>query len=144
MLNEELLAVWLRLSRTIDNHRLADVFTGWPDLPFNEALVCGLLASGECHTASELCARTRILKSQMNAILRSLEQKGVICRQRSDSDHRQMELYLLPEGRSRYAGTHRQALELVDRLIEALGEDKAHSLLPLLVDVADTFDTVLK
>ena len=67
MLNEELLEAWLRLSCVIDNQRLA------ADFPFNEALVCGLLSQGGCRTASELCARTRILKSQMNAILRSLE-----------------------------------------------------------------------
>ena len=70
MLNEELLSVWLRLSGVINNQRLV---TG---LSFNEALVCNLLVraarTGGSLTASELCAETRILKSQMNAILLSL------------------------------------------------------------------------
>ena len=76
MLNDELLSVWLQLTNVIDNERLVE------GMPFNEALVCGLL-SGGCRTASELCAETRILKSQMNAILRSLEGKGVIAPRRT-------------------------------------------------------------
>lgn len=136
MLNEELLEAWLRLSCVIDNQRLA------ADFPFNEALVCGLLSQGGCRTASELCARTRILKSQMNAILRSLEGKGVIARERSQTDRRCIELRLLPEGCSRYADGHRRALELVDRLIGAMGEEKVRTLIPLLHQVVDAFDLI--
>ena len=138
MLNEELLGAWLRLSCVIDNQRLA------ADFPFNEALVCGLLSQGGCRTASELCARTRILKSQMNAILRSLESQGVIARQRSQTDRRQVELRLLPAGLERYRASHRQALDTVDRLIGGMGEDKARQLLPLLRRAADAFDTMQK
>ena len=138
MLNEELLEAWLRLSCVIDNQRLA------ADFPFNEALVCGLLSQGGCRTASELCARTRILKSQMNAILRSLESQGVIARQRSQEDRRRVELRLLPAGLERYRASHRQALDTVDRLINGMGEDAARQLLPLLRRAADAFDTTQK
>lgn len=140
MLSEELLEAWLRLSCVIDNQRLA------ADFPFNEALVCGLLSRQEsgCRTASELCARTRILKSQMNAILRSLEDKGVIARQRSQTDRRRVELRLLPAGLERYRASHRQALDTVDRLVSSMGEDAARQLLPLLRRAADAFDTVQK
>ena len=138
MLNEELLEAWLRLSCVIDNQRLA------ADFPFNEALVCGLLSQGGCRTASELCARTRILKSQMNAILRSLESQGVIARQRSQEDRRRVELQLLPAGLERYRASHQKALNTVDRLIGGMGEDKARQLLPLLRRAADAFDTMQK
>ena len=138
MLNEELLEAWLRLSCVIDNQRLA------ADFPFNEALVCGLLSQGGCRTASELCARTRILKSQMNASLRSLERQGVIARQRSQEDRRRVELRLLPAGLERYRASHRQALDTVDRLISGMGEDAARQLLPLLRRAADAFDTMQK
>ena len=135
MLNEELLSVWLQLTNVIDNHRLAD------GMPFNEALVCGLLAGG-CRTAGDLCAETRILKSQMTAILRSLEAKGIIQRQRSQQDRRCYQLRLLPEGYTRYAGGHRQALALVDRLIAAMGEEKIRTLLPLLRQTVEVFDQI--
>lgn len=137
MLNDELLSVWLQLTNVIDNERLVE------GMPFNEALVCGLL-SGGCRTASELCAETRILKSQMNAILRSLEDKGVIARQRSRSDRRQVELRLLPQGLERYMESHRQVLSMVDRLIGEMGEASVYTLLPLLRQAADIFDTIQK
>ena len=96
MLDEELLAAWLRLGSIIDNQRLVS------ELPFNEAMVCGLILraqeNGDALTARDLCAQTRILKSQMNAILHSLEKKGFLQRKRSQKDLRQIELFLLPEG----------------------------------------------
>lgn len=149
MLDEELLAAWLRLTTVIDNQRLAvSCAADQPRLPFNEAMVCGLLyaaqASGESLTASGLCRRTHILKSQMNAILRSLESQGVIARQRSQTDRRRVELRLLPAGLERYRASHRQALDTVDRLINGMGEDAARQLLPLLRRAADAFDTMQK
>ena len=140
MLNEELLTVWLRLTSIIDNQRLVS------GLPFNEAVVCNLLAKaqqeGRCLTASDLCAHTRILKSQMNAILVSLERKGVIARQRSQQDRRQVELRLLPEGAARYQESHRQSVALAARLAGRMGEEKIRTLLPLLRQAADIFDSI--
>lgn len=142
MLNEELLSAWLRLGAVIDNQRLVS------DLPFNEAMVCGLLLrareTGCALTASDLCRETRILKSQMNAILHSLEKKGFIQRQRSSDDLRRWEIILLQEGLTRYLDSHRQTLTLVDRLIDSLGRDTAETLVPLLSQVADSFDRILK
>lgn len=144
MLNEELLAVWLRLTSVIDNHRLAAAHTAEERLPFNEAVVCGLLAraqeAGCCLTASELCRQTCILKSQMNAILRSLERKGLISRCPSRTDRRQVELRLLPEGLARYQERHRQSLAIVDRLIGRMGEEQVRILLPLLRQVVEIFE----
>lgn len=135
MLNEELLYAWLQLTTTIDNQRLAN------GLPFNEAQVCGLLAGG-CRTASGLCAETRILKSQMTAIIHSLEAKGILRRQHAQWDKRCIELHLLPEGEALYADSHRQTLALVDRIIEAMGEEKIRTLLPLLRQVTEVFDNI--
>ena len=135
MLNEELLEAWLRLSCVIDNQRLA------ADFPFNEALVCGLLSQGGCRTASELCARTRILKSQMNAILRSLEAKGAISRRQSQADRRLVELRLLPGGLALYRESHRRSVSMAGRLIDEMGEERIRTLLPLLRQAADIFET---
>ena len=136
MLNEELLEAWLRLSCVIDNQRLA------ADFPFNEALVCGLLSQGGCRTASELCARTRILKSQMNAILRSLEAKGAISRRQSQADRRLVELRLLPGGLALYRESHRRSVSMAGRLIDEMGEELIRTLLPLLRQAADIFETI--
>lgn len=139
MLNEELLFAWLQLGCTIDNQRLV------PQLPFNEALVCGLLCrSSHPLTASDLCAQTHILKSQMNAILRSLERKGFLERSQSQEDRRQLHLRLLPQGRACYTASHRQTLALVDRLIASVGEDKIRTLIPLLQAVTERFNEISK
>ena len=135
MLNDELLSVWLQLTNVIDNERLVE------GMPFNEALVCGLL-SGGCRTASELCTETRILKSQMNAILRSLEQKGFISRQQSRTDRRRIELELLPEGLSLYQKGHQRIRVLTDRLIDEMGREQIEALIPLLRQAASIFDTI--
>jgi len=146
MLDEELLSVWLRLTSIIDNQRLAAAHTdaGCKPLSFNEAVVCGLLSRAEEEnsflTASNLCRQTRILKSQMNAILCSLEAKGAISRRQSKRDRRQVELRLLPEGRALYQESHTNVKRLVGRLIEEMGEEKINILLPLLRQAADIFD----
>ncbi len=146
MLEEELLEAWLRLTCVIDNQRLAAAHTMPERLPFNEALVCGLLArareEGVCLTAGELCRRTHILKSQMNVILRSLERKGFISRRPSQTDRRQVELRLLPEGAARYQESHRQSVALAARLAGRMGEEKIRTLLPLLRQAADIFDCI--
>lgn len=139
LLNEELLFVWLQLGNVIDNQRLV------AELPFNEALVCGLLSRSDVPlTASDLCNLTRILKSQMNAILCSLEQKGLIKRQKSQNDRRQIELYLLPDGITRYNASHQKTLRLVDLLIQSVGEENIRTLIPLLKQVIISFDKIQK
>lgn len=145
MLSEELLEVWLRLTSVIDNHRVAASYASGEDrLSFNEAMVCGLLArEGDgALTASELCRRTCILKSQMNAILRSLERRGLIACRQDRTDRRRVALRLLPEGVALYRESHRQSIAIVDRLIGELGEDGARTLLPLLRRTADIFEHI--
>ncbi|MDE7053482.1 MAG: MarR family transcriptional regulator [Oscillospiraceae bacterium] len=148
-MDEELLSVWLRLTSVIDNQRLAAAHTslsGKGPLPFNEAVVCGLLAraqgTGSVLTASDLCRHTRILKSQMNAILRSLEDKGAVERRHAETDRRRIELRLLPEGMALYQESHRHVQRLVGRLIHEMGEEKVCILLPLLRQAADIFDAM--
>ena len=73
--SEDVLNAWLRLTTTVNNVRLAG------ELPYYELLICGILyrnqksgAPGSL-TATELCGETRMLKSQMNRTLNSMEKK---------------------------------------------------------------------
>ncbi len=140
-LSEELLAVWLQLSGAVNNQRLV---TG---LSFHQAQVCGLLVQareeGRTVTAKELCRRTRILKSQMNAILCSLERLGYLQRRADPRDRRQAELLLLPAGLDAYRASHRRTLELVNRLVAAMGREQVQTMIPLLRRTVDTFDSIL-
>lgn len=134
-LNEELIAAWIRLTAAMESCELVQ------GLSFNEALVCGLLSRGYTN-ASSLCAKTRILKSQMNAILRSLEQKGIITRSTDATDRRKQNLAFLPEGWSRYQESHRHTLALADQLIASLGEERSRTLMSLLLQAAHKFDEI--
>lgn len=78
----------------------------------------------------------------MNAILRSLEQRGMIVRRQAREDRRRVELGLLPEGLALYRESHRQSIAIVDRLIRQLGEDDTRALLPLLRRTADIFENI--
>ena len=96
-LNEMLLDVWLQLCSIINNDRMVQI------LPFNEAFVCNLLNRERAlHpsnylTDTDLCRKTGLYKSQMNAILTSLEAKNLICRVRSTQDKRKIFITLAAE-----------------------------------------------
>lgn len=139
-LNEELLSAWLRLSSTIDNQRLVK------GMSFNEALVCNLMVharrQGRTLTARDLCQDSGILKSQMNAILLSLEKRGVIQRRQSQGDRRMAELHLLQPGLEEYLTSHRRILTLIDRLIDSVGPEKIRQLIPLLHEVVEQFTKI--
>ena len=68
-INEKILGAWLKLSTAICNERIVS------ELPYNESLVCGILHENaverpeEKITATDLCEKTNIQKSQMNRIL---------------------------------------------------------------------------
>lgn len=122
---ERLLSAWLTLSSTLWNER---VVTG---MTFNEAFVCNLLthqakeAPDQPLTATDLCERTRLLKSQMNKVLSEMEKKGFIQRLRSEKDKRQIFLRLTAEGEQAYAQEHAGITAILDQLVSDLGEEKA-------------------
>ena len=139
-LSEEVIAAWMQLIAAVENRRVVS------GLSFNEALVCNLLArrreEGGCLTASELCVKTRILKSQMNAILRSLEEKEIITRTPSAFDRRVVEVRLKEGGGPVYRSSHAHTLGIVDQLVASMGEDKVRALLPMVRQAAEVLNTL--
>ena len=76
-------------------------------------------------TATDLCERTRLLKSQMNKVLSEMEKKGYLQRLRSDKDKRQIFLHLTDAGREAYAREHAGITAILDHLVSDIGEEKA-------------------
>jgi len=143
-LNEELLGAWLRVSTAIINSRIVS------ELPYNEALICNALyrnlaEGGEKPlTATDLCAMTNMLKSQMNRTLNQLEEKGLILRERSTIDRRQIYVMLRADSSDLYARQHQRILGLLDGIIGGLGEEKAEDTVKTLHRIADIADEILK
>lgn len=143
-LNEELLSAWLRVSTSIVNYRIVS------ELSYNEALVCNALyrnlteEGGPPLTATDLCGMTNMLKSQMNRTLNMLEVKGLITRQRSTEDKRQVLVKFNSDKADIYQNQHTRILKLLDGIISKLGEEKAGKAVETLLELADIADGILK
>ncbi|MBR5247464.1 MAG: MarR family transcriptional regulator [Lachnospiraceae bacterium] len=143
VLNERLLEVWLELSMAINNERVVS------DVPFNESLICNILYRAQMQdpagrlTATDLCNATRMLKSQMNRTLNSMEEKGFITRTRSEEDKRLVFVTLNPEKTLPYQEQHSKILELIDIIIEQMGEDKVLQTINLLTQISNIAREVL-
>lgn len=141
--NEELLNAWLKVSTCIVNSRVVS------ELPYNEALVCNLLyqnyyEDNSCPlTATDLCVKTNMMKSQMNRTLNLLENKNIIERKRSDKDRRQVLIFFKPEQANPYNIQHQRILQLLDKIIEQLGENKTKDVINTLTYVSEVANNIL-
>ncbi|MEA4971733.1 MAG: MarR family transcriptional regulator [Candidatus Metalachnospira sp.] len=135
---ERLVDAWLNLSSTIWNKRIVS------EMPFNETYVCNLLKRQiELEpdiklTATELCSKTGLFKSQMNRILNSMEANGYIRRVRSKEDKRFVYIELSEKGLKVYEKTHEEVMILVDSLIEKVG-NKTEETAETLNSIANEF-----
>ena len=143
-LNEVLLGAWLKLSTAINNSRLVS------EMSYNESLICNILYRNATEspektlTATDLCAETRILKSQMNRILSQLEEKNLITRERSEQDKRKVFIRLTTEQSNAYLKQHEQILKLLDDIIEKLGEEQTKEIIRALNGISNVAGEIIK
>ncbi len=142
-LNEELLAAWLSLSSTIRNDRLVSTMS------FNEIHVCNQLYRAQMEgdallTATDLCQKTGLLKSQMNKVISALEKKEMIIRNRSTEDKRRIFIRLNTSKISVYKEEHDRILKFVDSLIGSLGEEDTKETVRLLNAIANNAKHILE
>lgn len=139
--NEALLGAWLRLSTSVINSRIVS------EMSYNESLICAILYKtsklGLSITATELCQATHILKSQMNRTLNQLEDKGLIRRERSAADKRQVLITFDLEHAQQYEKQHKDILKIIDYIIEELGAEDTAQAIRILNRISDVADTIL-
>ena len=135
----KLLDAWLSLTSTLWNTRLVTSMT------YNEAHVLGLLEHHQDRpmTATDLIARTHLLKSQMNKLLTALEGKGYITRERALEDKRRIEIRLTAEGEAAYLKEHRGVDAILSRLLDQLGEERALHIAGEINAVITALDDIL-
>ena len=142
-LNESLLQAWMKLSSTVINPRVV------AELTYKESQVCHVLYRNFLRdpekqlTATDLCAQTNMLKSQMNRTLNLLEEKGIISRIRSAQDRRQIYVTMNWEQAGQYRLQHQRILHLVDEIIHELGDEQARQTVLLLNRIAEIADSHL-
>lgn len=139
---DRLLSAWLSLTSTLWNKRLVS------DLTYNEAHVMGILlrkkSSGAPCTATMLIQYTRLLKSQMNKLLTTLENKGYITRTRSSEDKRVIFIALTESGEAAYLAEHAHVEAIVNQLIAQIGEDKAQALTQGINETVAALENILE
>ena len=94
-------------------------------------------------TATDLIARTHLLKSQMNKLLTALEGKGYITRERALEDKRRIEIRLTAEGEAAYREEHRGVDAILSRLLDQLGEERALHIAGEINAVITALDDIL-
>ncbi len=143
-LNEDILQAWLGVSMAINNDRIS------LDLPYNESLICHLLYHQHLQhdknylTATDLCHMTKMQKSQMNRTLTDMEKKGLIVRERSSLDKRQIHVTLKLEQLDAYEKQHEKVLGIIDELVTIIGKEKAEEALAIFHLIADAARKVIK
>ncbi len=142
-LGENLLRAWLELAATLSSR---DMVSG---MTYNEAVVCNHLSHSmdtepdRAITATELCEKIKMKKSQMNQVLTSLESRGYLNRTRNKKDRRQIRLSLTPAGREAYRNAHKGASELLSVVVSRLGPDATKDLTSRLNLANSTVQDVL-
>ena len=138
---DKLLDAWLSLTSTLWNTRLVSSMT------YNECHILGILLRRKNdivpQTATDLIARTHLLKSQMNKTLTTLESKCFITRERAQSDRRMVYIHLTPAGEAAYIQEHVHIDAFLGALIERIGEDKAHAVAEQLNEITCVLDDLL-
>ena len=138
---DKLLDAWLNLSSTLWNTRLVSSMT------YNEAHVLGILLrrrdDAVPQTATDLIARTHLLKSQMNKVLTTLESKLFITRERAKDDKRLVYIRLTPEGEDAYLRQHVHIEALLNKIIERIGVSEALSIADRLNEVTHALGDIL-
>jgi DNA-binding MarR family transcriptional regulator len=136
---ESLLRAWLDMTLHIRGNRIVNA------LSFNEIVICNILYQsmcddGEAFTATDIGQRTKLLKSQLNRILTSMEEKGLIERYRSASDKRKVYLKLCEDRIHVYLEEHAKVMQLMHVLCQRLGEEKVKVLTTLLEEAVAVVD----
>ena len=141
---EALLRAWLELASTIWSRQMVSGMT------YNEAVVSNLLLHQMQEepdrplTATELCEKTNIRKSQMNALLSSLEARGYLRRSRSQEDRRRVRLYLTEAGAAAYQESHKQGRALIEAVVDRMGEPEVRQLTDQLIRINATVQETLR
>lgn len=136
---ELLLQAFLEMTAYIRGNRLLSEFS------FNEIMICNLLYRRQIDgslppTATEICAWTKLLKSQVNHILTGMEEKGLISRKRSLDDKRIIYVTLRDEALPVYLREHEHILQIMDIIYETLGAENIRQLTELVSQAATIVD----
>ncbi len=118
------LQAWLNMTFSLKGNRFLK------EASFNEMAICNFLIQGDL-TASDICKKTHILKSQVNRILNEMEAKGMITRTGSEEDHRKSIIHFNSESEA-YRSEHARVMRLTEAIYNELGVEDTEEFTRLL------------
>ena len=89
---------------------------------------------------SELAKTLRIASSQTSRMLRSLEERRLICREVDDRDRRNTYVFLTEEGRQVCRETQVSMKCFMRRVLQSMGEERVEELISLCNELADVME----
>lgn len=125
---EALLEAWLHLSTTLDRIQLSG------DLTHNESLVCLTLYRqlkqnpDRRLTPTQIAQRTKIRKSQVNRTLNKLEARGMVTREHSTTDRREIYVHMDLDHAPEFRREYDEILHLVNQVCDLLGSSECEQL----------------
>lgn len=131
-INDNILSSWIRLILAVDSERLIK------DMPFNEAVICNILYHDDKEiTATKLCEITGMKKSQMNRTLTIMEDKGMIRRERSLDDKRQIYISMNENKKDVYIKMHQNTLKIVESIASNFNNEELDEIINIFNRVAN-------
>ena len=135
MIEEKLLNAWLNMSLCIKGNRVLN------NISFNEMSIFNALIDAEKNHISlsfkELCDHTKMLKSQLNRVLKNMLEKKYIKSMTSKSDKRSVLYYINDYGKEIYEKEHSKVLMIIDLVINNMGENNVLQLTNLMCDATN-------
>ena len=130
-MREAVLNTWVRFEGIMRMTMMSGALT------HREFGVCNMIANAkEPITATELCEKLAMHKSQMNRTLTKLEENGIIIRKRSTDDKRRVYVELNMKNIEDYEKMHKRALDYTEAVISRLGRER-------VAEIKDVFQEVI-
>lgn len=109
-----------------------------------EARVLFEISKTECCTANQLCSKLDIDRSYMSRMISKFEKKGLLRRQTSDTDNRNIEIHLTKEGLAVFHELNDRSNKQVEELISKLEDQDCEALLNAIRAVKKYFSIATK
>lgn len=103
--------------------------------------ILSVLLRREGITQKELSEHLAIRPQSLSDSLARLEEEGLICRERSETDKRELRLYLTETGKSHAEEIRRKRAEHAEEFFSVLTKEEIKTLGTLLQKLADANDT---
>ncbi len=131
MLEEDVIAAWVRLTGLLKNTRLTD------GLQYNEAIIMNIVyrkyredGVGEV-SFKDLVTETSMLKSLVNRTIDSLVKRGLLERYSGEIDRRTSFVRPVRDNLHAYLELHERTLDMVHQIVEIIGRDDAEAFVRL-------------